>query len=192
MTQWIRRLHDASVRSLETPWALWVFALISFGNSIILPISPYFLLVPMCCAHPRRWLLYSVVCIVASTLGGYVMWGIGFYAWTGFESLAAQWWPSLNLSRVTELSRQYREGAFWTMVLAAASPVPYKVVALACGLGQVSLWDFTWATFLGRGVRLMATAAVVSYGGPRVRAMLEKILLQRKIKRVGESGPGPA
>ena len=59
--------------------AMWAMAAISFAESSFLPLPPDILLVPMILAQPRRAWLIAAVCTVASVLGGFVGYAIGYF-----------------------------------------------------------------------------------------------------------------
>ncbi len=181
----LKTIYDWGLASLNSRWGIGVFALITFLNSSLLPLSPYFLLIPMCLARPRHWLLYSAIAIVASILGGYLMWALGYFFWEGFQGFAKNHLPFLPVEKAPQIAQEYRDATFWGIVAASVSPVPYKIVALACGLAQVNLWDFTLASLIGRGSRLALTAYLVAYGGPKAQKWIA--LLTRRKKRESDN-----
>ncbi|MDZ4744001.1 MAG: VTT domain-containing protein [Verrucomicrobiota bacterium] len=183
MGKTLKKFYDWALASLNSRWGLAVFALITFLNSSLLPISPYFMLIPMCLAKPKRWLLYSVVAIIASVIGGYLMWILGYFFWEGFQGFATGHLPFLHLDKVPQIAQEYSDATFWSIVVATLSPVPYKVVALASGLAHVDLWDFTWASVIGRGSRLTLTAFIIAYGGPKARSLITRWTGMNKNKR---------
>lgn len=174
MRKRLKQFYDWSLASLTSKGGLAIFALVTFLNSSLLPISPYFLLIPLCLAKPQRWFLYSFIAITASILGGYLMWILGFFFWDIFYAFAIDYLPFLPLDKVPQIAQEYSGATFWSVVIASISPVPYKVVALACGLAHVNLWDFTIASIIGRGSRLALTAFLIAYGGPKTKELVMK------------------
>ena len=54
-------------------------AAISFAESSFFPLPPDILLIPMILAQPRRAWLIAAVCTVASVLGGFLGYAIGYF-----------------------------------------------------------------------------------------------------------------
>src|SRR6201987_414725 len=74
---WLRRADAFS----NSRWGAGLMALIAFADSSVLPVLPDLLLVPLLLLRPDRWLMLSTVCVVASSVGGLVGYGIGHLAW---------------------------------------------------------------------------------------------------------------
>lgn len=145
---------------------------VSFANSSVFPISPYYLLVPMVAANPRRWAALSAWCGVISVAGGVVGWWLGAYAWEAVSPALFRWVPGFTLERVAAFQGQFAGAAFVATLALSVSPLPYKVLAICGGLCGVDLGGFLLASLIGRGSRMMATGAVVRYGAGPVRAVL--------------------
>jgi len=61
---------------------------------------------------------------------------------------------------------------FWTILIAGFSPIPYKVFTIAAGTLSMNLPLFIAGSALGRGGRFFLVAGLLSWGGPRVEAVL--------------------
>ncbi|PTX92173.1 hypothetical protein DB346_24855 [Verrucomicrobia bacterium LW23] len=157
--------------------SFWVLMAISFGNSSVFPVTPYIPLVPMCYARPEMWLWYGLGSSLACVLGGVVGWLIGAVFWDAAAPFAYAWIPGLTPAVIESLRPEAGAGLFVAIAALAVSPVPYKVVAIAAGVFQVPLPLFLIASFVGRAPRMVATAAVVSYGSARCRAFIERHLV---------------
>src|SRR5437868_15528348 len=71
-------LYSRTLALAASRHAMWTMAAISFAESSILPLPPDLLLVPMTLAQPRRAWLIAAVCTIASVLGGFVGYAIGY------------------------------------------------------------------------------------------------------------------
>src|SRR4051794_26578469 len=75
----LRRLYDWMMRLAAGPNALLALAIVSFVESSVFPIPPDVLMIPMILAQPRRAWLIAAVCTLASVLGGFLGYAIGYY-----------------------------------------------------------------------------------------------------------------
>ena len=112
-------LHRAEAFS-DSRSGLAVLALIAFADSSILPVLPDLLLVPMLLLRPNRSLLLTATCVIASSTGALVGYGIGHFAWATlgqtliemygqaenfqrYQKLVENWGQSCVVSRLTPL-----------------------------------------------------------------------------------------
>ena len=145
---------------------------VSFGNSSVFPISPYYLLVPMVAANPRRWVGLSVWCTVTSVAGGALGWWLGAVAWEAVAPVLFRWVPGFTPERVAAFQAEFAGAAFLGTLMLSVSPLPYKVLAICAGVFGIQLPAFLLASLIGRGGRMLATGATVRYGAGPVRAFL--------------------
>ncbi len=170
----LRRLYDGTMRMAETPYALWVLALVSFVESSVFPIPPDLLLIPMVLARPDRAWLIAGVCTVASVLGGFAGYAVGFFL---YETIGA---PVLGfygyLDRFESFQAMYNEWGAWIVAGAGVTPFPYKVITIASGVTQLDPWVFGTASVLSRGLRFFVVAALLWKWGEPMRQIIERRL----------------
>ena len=92
----LRRLYDWTLALASKPSAGKWLAVIAFCEASFFPIPPHALLAPMCLARPDRALRYGLVCTLASVLGGYFGYFIGY---TAFETFGTALLNALGLTR---------------------------------------------------------------------------------------------
>lgn len=170
----LRSLYDWTMRLSGHRHALWVLAALTFAESSFFPIPPDVMLIPMVlAARDRAWLI-AFVCTVASALGGFAGYGIGFFL---FEEIGR---PILEfygyLGKFTEFSEKYNEWGAWIVAGAGFTPFPYKVITIASGVTGLDLTTFGIASLLSRGARFFLVAALLWHFGPPIRAFVENNL----------------
>ncbi|QTN34029.1 DedA family protein [Akkermansiaceae bacterium] len=171
----IRRLYAWTVSWADHPGGSWALFLIAFAESSFFPIPPDVLLLALCFGAREKWLRYALICTAGSVLGGIAGWWIGY----GLrDSLAI---PLLNLfdpSGDTQLKIQgwYSVYGFWGILIAAITPIPYKVFTVFSGMMNYSLPLLIGASILGRGFRFFLVAWVIRLFGNRARPFIEKHL----------------
>jgi membrane protein YqaA with SNARE-associated domain len=167
----LRGLYDrvmALAASRHAP--LWL-ALVAFCEGIFFPIPPDVLLMPLVLARRDRALLYAFVCLIASLLGGSTGYAIGYFLGpVGQWLLAVTGYGGGSL----EVFRAWYQ--HWGVVLIAL-PIPYKITAIASGIGRLDFAVFLLASAAIRGLRFLAVAWLTRIYGEPLRNFIEKRLI---------------
>ncbi len=74
----LRKLYDRTMALAAHRHALLALAVVSFAESSVFPIPPDVLLIPMVLAARASAWRIALVCTVASVLGGFAGYGIGY------------------------------------------------------------------------------------------------------------------
>jgi membrane protein YqaA with SNARE-associated domain len=153
-----------------------ILALVSFADASFFPLPPHTLLIPLVLARPDRALRLAIGCSIASVAGGYLGYAIGHLL---YDSLG-QWIITTYhyedaFIRFQEMFAQW--GA-WIIVAKGVTPIPFKLVAIAAGVANFSLFDFTWSSIISRGGQFIAIALLVKRFGPTVEPLIERYMWQ--------------
>jgi len=62
------------------------------------------------------------------------------------------------------------------VALKGLTPIPYKVVTIACGVTGLDFTTFTAASLIARGFRFFSLALLFWYFGPPIKEYIEKNL----------------
>lgn len=164
-------LHRADAFS-NSGWGLALLALIAFADSSMLPVLPDLLLVPMLLLRPDRSLLLTTTCVVASSLGAIVGYGIGHLAWGLFgQTLVEVYGQTDNFQNYQKLVEDW--GA-WIIIAKSFTPIPFKFIAIAAGVASMNLATFAVATVIGRILHFAIIAVLVSFWGKQFLRLIEK------------------
>ncbi|MBQ9034335.1 MAG: DedA family protein [Alphaproteobacteria bacterium] len=151
----------------------WLFV-ISFVESSFFPIPPDIMLIPMVLATPQKAWRIAGVCTLASVIGAYLGYAIGFY----FFELIAE--PLLNfygyLAKFNEFKHLYEQWGAWIVFGAGITPFPYKIITIASGVVHLNLAVFTVASIIARGLRFFLIAWLLKAYGEKMRDFIEKNL----------------
>ncbi|MDE0343273.1 MAG: DedA family protein [Deltaproteobacteria bacterium] len=170
----LKRLYDWTIRSAATRRAVWALAGVCFLQSLFLPVPPDLLLIPMVLARRARAWTFAGISTLSSTAGGVAGYAIGYFLFeTVGEPLLALWGYEGKLEAFETYRREW--GA-WIVVAGALTPLPYKLVAVACGAARLDLGVFVLASLLSRGFRFYVEATLLWYFGPPVRTLIERHL----------------
>lgn len=159
-------LYDRVLSWAENPHAERYLWALSFAESSFFPVPPDVLLAPLALSQPARAWRLALATTLASVLGGMAGYAIGWLAidavapllhsmgyWAGYER-ALGW---------------FQAWGFVAVLAAGFSPIPYKVFTIAAGALHMLLPAFVIASFIGRGGRFFLVAALMKWGGERMR-----------------------
>ncbi|TVQ90073.1 MAG: DedA family protein [Deltaproteobacteria bacterium] len=168
----LRRLYNWILAWAKTPWGPLVLFVVAIAEASFLPIPADPLLIALCLGNRRKSLYFAGLCTVGSVIGGLLGYLVGMLA---FETLAM---PILEIygkgDAFEPLAEGFRDQGAIAVLLAAITPVPYKLVTLTAGAVGVDLMVFTGASLLGRGVRFLAVAALIYWLGERMARFIER------------------
>ena len=167
----LRGLYDrvmALAASRHAP--LWL-ALVSFCEGIFFPIPPDVLLMPLVLARRERAFMYAAICLAASLLGGSTGYAIGY-----FVGPVGQWLLSVTGYGGGSLQTFRDWYQHWGVVLIAL-PIPYKITAIASGIGRLDFGVFLLASAVIRGLRFMIVAWLTRVYGEPIQAFIEKRMI---------------
>jgi len=160
----------AKAESLQS--SFWLF-LLSFAESSFFPIPPDFLLIAILLAkQERKWLFYSFLTTIASVLGGIFGYLIGFAFFRIFGQKIINLYHLQN--EFTKVGELFQQNAFFTILVAAFTPIPYKVFTIAAGLFKIDFSAFVFASLFGRAGRFLAEGAFLYFFGPKIASLIYK------------------
>lgn len=170
----LERTYNWTMSLAERKNALLVLALVAFVESSVFPIPPDILLIPMVLAARERAWIYALVCTLASVIGGFAGYGIGFFL---YEAVGV---PILEfygvMAKFAEFQGMYNDQGAWIVFFAGVTPFPYKVITIASGVTALDPMVFGVASVVARGLRFFIVAALLWKFGPPIRTFIEKRL----------------
>ena len=172
----LRRLYAWVLHWADTRYGTQALALISFAESSFFPIPPDVLQIALSVSRPTRAFFYALISLLASVVGGVLGWAIGSFAWDLVGGVFMVWVPGLTPEIFEHVRRLYVDNAFFAILAAAFTPIPYKVFTIASGIFGVPLPVLVAASFLGRGGRFFLVATVFHFAGPTAKRLLDEYL----------------
>jgi membrane protein YqaA with SNARE-associated domain len=168
----MRRLYDWTIHWSGTKSASWALFFIAFVESSFFLIPPDVLLIAMILGNPQRWLKNAAICTIGSVLGALLGYLIG---WTFYETVGKAVVEFYNLQAGMEIiGNRYENNAFLTILTAAFTPIPFKVITIGAGLFKISIWMLIFASLLGRAGRFFLVAGLLRLYGPTIKQTLDK------------------
>jgi membrane protein YqaA with SNARE-associated domain len=158
--EWLERLN-------RSQHALWLIGVMSFLETIIVPIPMEVVLIPFMAANRRRiWLIASVTlagCVIASLLG----YGVGMLL---YQSAGTWFIEAMGYEQAYEGFRAFfDQHGFLAILVVGIVPIPFQVAMITAGLSGYPLPLFVLATLIARGIRYYGLAWLVARFGSRAK-----------------------
>lgn len=151
---------------LDSNFSLALLALISVAESIFLPLPPDLFLIPLSLLNPKLSFFYALITTLFSMMGGFIGYYIGK---KGGKPIVKKF---VSLEKLERVKTFYNKYDMWAILIAAFSPIPYKVFAVSAGLFDLNIKRFMIASLIGRGSRFFLIASLIYIFGPPIKSIL--------------------
>ncbi len=167
----LRSLYDWMGTLVGKPLGLCMLALFFFIEAIfIFPAGP--LLILFCSEQPKRSYFYALVATLFSVLGGIVAYYIGSYVW----ELVGQKLVALvtTQEKFSYLCEQYQQHEAFAILVAGATPLPFKVITLSAGFCRVAFIPFVTCCLIIRSARMLLIATIMFWWGASIKEHINR------------------
>ena len=164
------KLYQKTAAWAKRPDALKYLYGLSVAESVFFPVPPEALMIPVCTMQTKNALRIAFWVTICSVIGGLIGYAIGYFLFNEIEPFIktsdyyAAYLQSVDL---------FNEWGVWIILIAAFSPIPYKLFTISAGVLAQSLPIFIFASLLGRGGRFFLVALLLRYAGPRILPYIE-------------------
>ena len=170
----LRKLYDWTMEKAAHRHAEWWLAAISFVEASFFPIPPHPLLGLMCLAEPKKAIRFGVIATAASVLGGLFGYAIGYFL---YETLGAWILAMLGLTEsFPEAACYLNEFDVEAIIIAGATPIPFKLLTITAGFVEMSLVAFTLASIVGRGMIFLTVGILFRMFGAPIKRIIDQYL----------------
>ncbi|NOZ68536.1 MAG: DedA family protein [Deferribacteres bacterium] len=170
--RFIKKLYDWVLHWAETPYAVPALFILAFTESSFFPVPPDVLLITLAISIPKRSFRYAAICAVGSVLGGILGYSIGLY---GYETLGrpiVEFYHGQDIMNAIKI--RYDQYGFLGILIAAITPIPYKVFTIASGVFEFDFWSFLVASVIGRSTRFFVVAGLIWKFGPAIKGFIDR------------------
>lgn len=168
----IKKIYDWVLHWAKTPYAVPALFMLAFAESSFFPVPPDVLLIALAISVPQKSFKYAAICTIGSVLGGVLGYGIGLYGYDMLGRPIVEFYHGQEIMNMIKL--QYDQHGFFGILIAAITPIPYKVFTIASGVFEFDFWSFFAASILGRSTRFFIVAGLIWKFGPAIRDFIEK------------------
>lgn len=171
----LRRLYDWAMSKAAHPHAFWWLLFFAFTAASWFPVpADLLLLTPMILAQrARAWFLAGWTA-VASVLGGFVGYAIGYFFYAEIGRPLLEFYGVLG--EFEKFRSQYDRYGVYVVAVIAWTPIPWKVATIGSGFMQMDFVTFALTSFVARYLRYMAIAALLYFFGPPMLRWVERRL----------------
>lgn len=168
----IRRLYDWTLSWADRPGGAWALFIIAFAEASFFLVPPDVLLLALCVGAPTKAFRFATICAAGSVLGGVAGYAIGYGAWQAVQGFFIPF--IFSQAQFDAVQRLYGDNAFLAILMAAFTPIPYKVFTIAAGVFGVNLWTLIMASVVGRSARFFIVAGAIYVFGAPIKQLIEK------------------
>lgn len=161
-----------------TDHAVIALAGLSFAESSFFPIPPDFPFIMMGIAQPHTAFYLAFVLSVSSVLGGAFGYWIGLIGGRPFvEWLVSKPFirPIFNHEKFEMVETYYQKYDSWAVLIAAFTPIPYKVFTIAGGLCRINFWRFMLMSLIGRSARFFLVGTLLYFWGDQAQFLIKRL-----------------
>lgn len=151
----------------DSPWAVAVLVINSFTESIFNPIPPDPLLIGMAALNQNLALLYAALVTVSSVLGALVG------HWLGLKLGRPIVLKFISEKKVERVETMFHRYGAWAILVAAFTPIPYKVFAVTAGILELDRRPFLIMSVIGRGARFFLLGGLIFFFGSAIQDFIE-------------------
>jgi len=168
----VRRLYEWVLHWAETRHAGKAMALLAYTEAIFFPVPADVLLIALCMGRPKSSFRWAAVCTFWSVVGGATAMLLGLAVGQQRVVEIMGWLgQGDSTQQALDLLRQY---GFWTVAVAALTPVPYNVCSWLAGFSDVSPATYLIASVLFRPMRFFGVAGLVYLLGPPAKRFIDR------------------
>ena len=163
---------DNTLKVSKNKNSVKLLSLFSFLESIIFPIPPDILLIPIVLAKKNKWLFLGLLCTLFSVLGGVIGYMIGYFFWDLVGNYIINFYSAEN--EVNQLKEYFSKYGLFIILLAGFTPIPYKIFTIGSGLLSFNFFIFIICSIFARGLRFISLSYLVYKYGEKGLSFVEK------------------
>ncbi|MHA6316078.1 YqaA family protein [Altererythrobacter sp. CAU 1778] len=172
--KWLRGLYEWTMEKAAHPHAVWWLALFSFMESSFFPIPPHPLLGLMCLAEPKKAIRFAGVATLASVAGAMFGYAIG---WGLYDTVGEPLIAALGLTESFPAAQcTFEEYGVIAVIIAAATPVPFKLLTITAGFMEMPILPFLLASLAGRALIFMTVGILFRLFGAPIKRIIDEYL----------------
>jgi membrane protein YqaA with SNARE-associated domain len=162
-------MYDWVLSLADTKYGTWSLFGISFAESSFFPIPPDVLLAPLCLGSRAKSLWFAAVTTIGSVLGALVGYAIGLWLIDYAVMI-----PGITAEKIDHLKSEFDVRGQWYVLIAALTPIPFKLLTITAGAAKMSIPIFLVACVIGRATRFFLVAGIIRAIGPKAIPLIDK------------------
>ena len=167
MIDLLRELSEWTAGFAESDWSALILAVAAFTESIFFPVPPDPLLIAIAIPQPHA-ALWLAALVTASSVAGAV---VGH--WLGLRFGRPLLYRFASRKKVEAVEALFQKYGAWAVLVAAFTPIPYKVFAISAGILDLNRRTFILASIVGRGARFFIIGGLIFAYGEEIQEFID-------------------
>ena len=170
----LRGLYEWTMEKSAHPHAEWWLAFFCFIESSFFPIPPHPLLGLMCLAEPNKAIRFAAIATLSSVAGALLGYAIG---WGLYDTVGVWLIGTLGLTEAFPVAACHlREYDFEAILIAGATPVPFKLLTITAGFVGMNLVTFVLSSLFARALIFMTVGILFRVFGAPIKRVIDNYL----------------
>ena len=170
----LRGLYNWTMEKAAHPHAEFWLAFFCFIEASFFPIPPHPLLGLMCLAEPKKAIRFAVIATLSSVAGALLGYAIG---WGLYDTVGEPLIGALGLAESFPVAACHlREYDWQAILIAGATPVPFKLLTITAGLIEMNLVTFVLASLGARALIFMTVGILFRVFGAPIKRVIDQYL----------------
>ncbi len=171
---WLRSLYEWTMGKAAHPHAQGWLAFFCFIEASFFPIPPHPLLGLMCLAEPGKAFRFSIIATLASVAGGLFGYAIGYLL---YDSVGVPLLTAIGLiDSLPAAQCTFDQYGALAVTIAAATPVPFKLLTITAGFLSMDLVPFLLAALAGRALIFVTVGIMFQVFGRPIKRIIDDYL----------------
>ena len=166
----LRDLSDWLVGFADSDWAVLILAISSFSEAIFFPIPPDPLLIGMGVTNPDQAIWLAALVTLTSVAGAFV----GHLLGKRLGRPIVQ--RFIDQKKIDAVDRMFSRYGAWAILIAAFSPLPFKVFTVSAGILDLDRRTLLIASVVGRGARFFLIGTLIFVFGEEIEEFIDSNL----------------
>ena len=168
MIELLHHLSDWTVGFADSDWAALALAVLSFCESIFFPVPPDPLLIGIGILQPENALWLAAVATLSSVAGALVG------HWLGKRLGRPLLYRIAREDKVLSVEKMFHRHGAPAILIAAFTPLPYKVFAISAGVLDMDRRMFVVTSLIGRGARFFLLGGLIFFYGDSIQDFIQR------------------
>lgn len=170
----LRKLYNWTMDKAAHRHAEWWLAFFCFVEASFFPIPPHPLLGLMCLAEPKKAIRFALVATLASVAGALLGYAIG---WGLYDTVGVHLIGALGLTDSFPVAACHlRKYDFEAILIAGATPVPFKLLTITAGFVGMNLVSFILSSLFARALIFVTVGVLFRVFGAPIKRVIDKYL----------------
>ena len=159
LTTWVEGFYNS-------PYAALVLGINALIEAIFFPIIPDVLLISISILKPNSAIWMALITVIGSIIGAAI--GYHISKFIGIRLIH----HLINKKYLEPAYNLFQKYGIWVILIAAFTPIPFKLFVLAAGFFQYNFKQFIIASIIGRSIRFISLGLLLYFAGDSIRSFI--------------------